>query len=432
MKKRSLWLLLLLFAASGTRAQHTNLSPYSRYGLGEIQSPGFSHHMGMGGLTTAMADLRLLNIENPATYSMLHVPSFNIGANSQSLILDDGTHTNTTTTVNFRHFAAGLPLGKRGGMSFGIVPYSTVGYDIATKEENADLGEVNYTYFGKGGLGKTYLGGAFSIINRDSARLSFGANAAFLFGSVDQTRRIIFASGSGAFNTRVQNALIVRGLTYDMGVFYSGYLNKNWRFSAGATSNLPVELNAKQNVLAVSYHNNSAVIDLVKDTLERIDSVNGSVDMPQKISYGLLLEWKKQWTIGMQYETQIWSHYQERFEDTTTNLLQNSQAFRVGLRYKPEPNLSPDSKIWNRCEYRLGARYATNYVHVGSHALDEYGLSMGIGIPMARLSSMVNFGIEFGERGNVAENGLREQFLNIQIDFALSPIGKWFRKPKYD
>lgn len=426
-------LALFLFLAGNTLAQETNTSPYSRYGLGELSSDGFAQHFGMGGLSYPIASWNRLNISNPATYSVLNHTSFDFALHGRRLILDDGTNTQETNFANFRHFALGVPIGKRWGGAFGLAPYSSVGYDITVTIDDPELGEVKQNYVGDGGFAKTFLGTSYAIINKDSTKLSLGANVNFLFGSIGQTRKSIFEASSGAFNTRIDNNLILADFTYDFGLYYSGYINeeKGIKLLSGATWNVPVSLKAKQDLLAVSYIVQST-IERPKDTLQLIDSISGNVDMPQRLGYGLAIEFSDQLLIGGQYETQAWANYSERFQDTTSNLLRNGQTIRVGMRYKPKLNLSPSAKVWNRAEYRLGYRISNNYIRVGEADLDERAISFGIGLPMSRNISMMNFGIEFGERGSVESNLLKEQFVNVYVGFALSPLGKWFARPKYD
>ena len=49
--------------------QNLNTSPYTRFGLGEINKPLTTHYIGMGGLSVSYADFQQVNISNPATYS---------------------------------------------------------------------------------------------------------------------------------------------------------------------------------------------------------------------------------------------------------------------------------------------------------------------------------------------------------------------------
>src|SRR5689334_16201838 len=63
-------------------AQSESVSPYSRYGIGDIPFNGFIKNIGMGGTGIAMRPSFNINITNPASYSSLWFTSFDIGVSS--------------------------------------------------------------------------------------------------------------------------------------------------------------------------------------------------------------------------------------------------------------------------------------------------------------------------------------------------------------
>ena len=49
-------------------AQTGSISPYSRYGIGDINPEGFSHQRGMGGIGAAVSSPNNINFINPAIH----------------------------------------------------------------------------------------------------------------------------------------------------------------------------------------------------------------------------------------------------------------------------------------------------------------------------------------------------------------------------
>jgi hypothetical protein len=82
---------------------------------------------------------------------------------------------------------AAFRLFKHVGMSFGIVPFTNIGYSYSTTE---DISSDNYstttytnTYSGSGGLHQVYLGLGWELFKG----LSIGANISYLWGTFDRS-----------------------------------------------------------------------------------------------------------------------------------------------------------------------------------------------------------------------------------------------------
>src|ERR1700758_1065222 len=95
----SLKCLLVIFPAllsSFAYAQTLSSSPYSRYGLGELQGTGLAQNYAMGGAGYAWRNDTIspnsINITNPASYSSLRVTTIELG------MLSNSTQFQTTDT----------------------------------------------------------------------------------------------------------------------------------------------------------------------------------------------------------------------------------------------------------------------------------------------------------------------------------------------
>lgn len=433
-KIKAIATLILAIACQQGFAQNTTSSPYSRYGLGDLNSTGFASHFSMGGLTAPIAHGNMLNISNPASYAYLKRPVFDFGVQSKTLQLSDATTTESSNSVALRNVAFGFPLSKRWGASFGLLPYSSTGYTISQTSFYSSIeSDVETLYEGEGGVNQFFIGSGYQLLSKDSSSLSFGFNASYLFGSVDRYRRTIYPDNVGFFNSRVRNSMRVSDVVFDAGLQYNTYISENLRFGAGASFNISSDVNASQDMLSVTYESTAFGFEIVKDTVEMQDTITGSVFMPQRYGIGFAFEWKKQWLIGVEYNAQDWSNYKESFGDVeVTDQLGSSQQFILGVRYRPQMNLSPNAKLWSNINYRAGFRYGTSYLQLDNTQLTEYGVSFGLGIPLAKTWSTLNFGIEVGERGSTDNNLVREQVMNLYVGLSLSPLERWFYKRKYD
>jgi hypothetical protein len=208
-------ILFILFASViSAGAQTTTSSPYSRYGIGDLQFGGFVKNLGMGGLSYGVRSPFNINISNPASYTDLALTTFELGANATFLELKNDSAKGAEDNSSFGYFALGFPVkAKKWGMSFGLLPYSNIGYSISKEEVNEAGDKRNLLFTGEGGLNQFYIGNAIQV----TKGLTAGVNAAFLFGTMNQSRRIYFPDG-GYINSRVTDENSVSDFYFTFGL----------------------------------------------------------------------------------------------------------------------------------------------------------------------------------------------------------------------
>ena len=143
-KSTALFLTILLAAISfGAKAQTstaTTSSPYSRYGLGDIDPQLLPQTAAMGGIGTAINKLsgyNNINSLNPASYGAINFTTIDAGINSNILSLSQ-TGQPSSTNANFRlsHVAFAVPVTRHSALSFGLLPYSELGYNYEISKPN--------------------------------------------------------------------------------------------------------------------------------------------------------------------------------------------------------------------------------------------------------------------------------------------------------
>ena len=131
---------LAIFAQEGTS------SPYSFYGIGDIKFKGTVENRSMGSLSV-FPDSIHINIQNPAHLASLKLTGLAIGgtyANTKSKTEAQEAKARRTT---LDYLAVGIPVGK-GGIGFGLIPYSSVGYKIGkiTHDINSNNDTIRSIY----------------------------------------------------------------------------------------------------------------------------------------------------------------------------------------------------------------------------------------------------------------------------------------------
>lgn len=138
-------------------------SPYSRYGFGLLSDGGNAFNKGMSGTAYGMRNGTELNTKNPASYAAIDSLSFlfDFGVSLQNgNINQNGTKTNAKNT-SVDYVTAGFRMAPRLGMSVGLVPFSTIGYNTYTTgtvpNTNPEVTRTT-TFSGDGGLHEVYAG----------------------------------------------------------------------------------------------------------------------------------------------------------------------------------------------------------------------------------------------------------------------------------
>jgi long-subunit fatty acid transport protein len=70
-----------------------------------------------------------LNMDNPASYANLKLTTFAVGGSYNTTQMKSSTVTESARRTTLDYLAVGLPMGKLG-VGFGLIPYSSVGYQI--------------------------------------------------------------------------------------------------------------------------------------------------------------------------------------------------------------------------------------------------------------------------------------------------------------
>ena len=144
MSKNRLHICILVFAICNLffmicHSQSFTNSPYSRFGLGELQYGGFAHNISMGGINAALQNDSTapfqINTSNPASHASLKLTSFDFGVKSNFRKLETTDKKNTSNQTALSYMALGFPVTKWWGASFGLLPYSSVGYKIHDEKE---------------------------------------------------------------------------------------------------------------------------------------------------------------------------------------------------------------------------------------------------------------------------------------------------------
>ena len=414
-KLKKLVVVVFVFCGLSTFAQLGTSSPYSRFGLGDLQGNAFPVYNALGGGVTALSSSNSVNPSNPASYTSFRANSFlfSTGGMHKTTQLQNSTDKQVTNNSAFSHLTIAFPISSKLGASFGMLPFSDIGYTLNARDTvvNADM-----IYTGDGGLSKVYFGGAYEPFKG----FSLGINASYLFGGLNRRKKLDYDDES-FFDSRSNSSINLKGYYYELGLLYKKELANEKELSFGLTANNNSTLRAKRTNIVETI---SGPYEIIKDTASNIVEW-GEVTLPNYISTGLMYRDGEKWLLIADYSMQNWADYTLLGESDD---LSNSMRLSGGLQYTPEFNSV--TKYYKRMQYRLGAAYSNTPLTLNDTQLKEMSVSFGFGIPVKKSRTKYDVSLTLGQRGTTDNSLIKEQF--VKFGLSVSYDGIWFVKRKYD
>jgi long-subunit fatty acid transport protein len=408
-----LFFTLISFAQQGTS------SPYSFYGIGDVKFKGTAENRAMGGLTI-YSDSIHLNFQNPASYSNLKLTTFSLGGTYLTTDLSTNKQSEKARRTAVDYLAVGLPLGKFG-VGFGLMPYSSVGYNIQSNiAATATNPEEIKQYSGTGGINKVFFGVGYAL----TKKLSVGVDYSYNFGKI-QTYSFRFIEGI-QYGTREKNLSDITGGTLTAGLNFNTPINKKLNGFASVTYSPDSKLSSlnSRNIATIQYSSSGA--EILVEPLD-VDVANTNLTIPSKLAVGFGLGQNKKWMLGTEITFQKSSGMGNRFNDINNVNYENSTRFALGGFYIP--NYNTFSKYYEKIIYRGGVRYENTGLIINNTSVKDYAVTAGIGLPLMGVFSNINVGLEYGQRGTTSANLVQENYTNISIGFSLND--KWFQKRRF-
>ena len=411
-------------------------SPYSQYGLGALASQATGFNRGMNGLAYGFHEHNQVNYMNPASYASVDSLSFifDAGVSLQLTNFDENGNKVNAHNADIEYVAASFRAFKHVGVSFGILPYSNVGYNFSnTQNVNAfpSTSSPNATYSniysGNGGLHMVYLGAGWEPFKG----IAFGANISYLWGTLNRSSTNTYSDSY--VNTLSKNYTAqVKSYKVDLGAQFTCPINKKNELTLGLAYSLGHNLGAEPECSIISTNSQTSVSDTTRYVVSK------AFEIPQTFGVGLMWNHNNRLKFGVDYQMQKWVKIQYpqliTINGKTSYSLVDGQFtdrhkltvggdYCKGERYRG---------FFSRMHYRGGVSYATPYLRInGQEGPRELSASFGVGIPIINgynNRSMLNISAEWVNQkavGLIKENTFR---INVGLTFN----ERWFAKFKVE
>ena len=264
----------------------------------------------------------------------------------------------------FDYVVAGFRVAKHVGVSFGVIPYTNIGYSYATtgdlnSRQSAFHQTYSNTFEGKGGLHQVYLGAGWQPFNG----LAIGANIGYLWGNY--TRSVINSYSDAYVNTISKYySATINNYKLDVGLQYTARFSKKDDLTIGLTYGLGHKLGTDPECSIISNNSQTNVADTTSLKIK-----NG-LELPHSYGAGLMFNHNNKWNIGVDYSLMQFGKvgYPEYTVENgfskyalSKQIYKDRHKFSVGAEFCPNEN---GRKFVDRIFYRIGASYATPYYKV--------------------------------------------------------------------
>ena len=406
MTKRYHILLAVLLMSVGLSAQNMTSSPFSRFAYGDLNENVPTGYRGMGGVGIGMRNNRAINPSQPASYTACDTLTFmfDVAASASWSRYRDAGGLKNKANGNLEYVTMQFPLYKRWiAMSVGLLPYSSVGYNISLSDSTAG-GAYHYVtnYYGDGNISEVYGGLSFNICNW----FALGFNVYYMWGDLSRIRSLTFVESG--LNPTIQDEILS---VSSVRLRYGAQFFHTW----GAHSiNVGAIFESKMKL-------NSELVLIETQSEDSIPIYKDGWQLPMVWGVGASYNWANRLTIGFDFERQHMASALYNGAEGRWSGLQDKNRYAFGVEYRHNP---AGRKYVERMLWRAGVSVQDEYLAaVGAKRVSA---SIGIGFPLWTIGTVINTTIEYTHRGT--PSGLEDNSLRLTIGASIAE--NWFFKRK--
>ena len=165
---------------------------------------------------------------------------------------------------------------------------------------------------------------------------------------------------------------------------------------------------------------NSRIVDTIKSTIDP----NYNVEIPDRYSFGFTAGIENKLIVGFDYSYQDWSKVETINSNDAYDV---DQYFNFGIEYIP--NKYSLRNYIKRINYRAGAYLNNSYLKLNGEQIKNYGITFGLGFPIANQRTSINLSCSIGKKGTTASGLIEENYTAFGINLTLYDF--WFIKRKF-
>lgn len=434
-------LTAVLIWATKANCQQNTRSPYSLYGVGILHSDCFADNAAIGRNNSSYRFQSNFSLKNPASLSALNVSVFNV-----SPFIELGKYTTSTVTsdfsnAGFNYIALAAPVKKlKSGISFSLLPFSDIGYNIYNTKDSGGL-NIRNEYQGRGGLSRFNLGWGTKV----SKYVSAGFNYSYIFGQVDETQKRRYPGNRVMTSFSDNNNLYLRGNRLDLGLQFHLTSDSGICHVLGVNFTSSTKLKGEQSRLIYTFTEVYIGTENEWDTILYEKEKKTNVTLPQSINISYTIGKNEKWQASTAISQNMWNNYKSVFGNNSG--FSDETQFSLGFFICPKPIFDRAVKNDKLKNYLKSIRYSagyfqnTGFVNINDKKISENSISLGLGFPFTQIhkhvdgtriisTSRIFVTGEYITRGTTQNNLIQENFFRITLGLNLAD--KWFNKRLYN
>jgi hypothetical protein len=293
----------------------------------------------------------------------------------------------------------------------------TVGKD--DPEYDPVTGAYTENHIGEGSFSNLFLGTGLNITKNISA----GINMSLLFGNIKRVNQFDFSDYYYVYNNNSTEKLRLSGINLDYGLQYTAAFKKDYFINGGISFSSGKHCKSYYEKLPIRF-TAYGTSDTIMQSYISDDSTRAYI--PGTLRIGLSFGKKNKFMAGIDYVTTKWT---DAIIMGSEGYLGDTKSLLFGIEYIPEKY--SNYSFVKRMEYRIGGHIEDNYLVLNGQQVKEYGMSLGVGIPMRRTLSKTNLFIDY-TRKSVAYGAYQFMENYFTMGISLNLYDFWFIKRKYD
>ena len=380
--------------------QNNTSSPFSCYGLGDINDNVPNCYRAMGSVGIGMRNRKVICPSQPASITACDSLTFmfDLAADVMWTRYGDDVGVKNKANGNLEYITLQFPLYKRWvAFSAGLMPFSSVGYEISLRDSIHSDYHYTSTFYGNGGISQVYGGLSVNLFDW----VALGANVYYMFGNVTNSRSVVFDEAE--VNSVVQaSELSVSSVRFREGIQFFHTFGKHSFVLGGIFEN-------RQTL-----HSDYLLVESTQ--LDTVWTYENIAQVPMMFGVGASYTWDNRLTMGFDFSRYYWSKTKNisGFDDLRDR---NKYAFGLEYRHNPIGRNYAERMFW-----RVGCNVSDSYVT--KITAPDYQVSIGVGFPLRNVGTVFNATIEYGHRGPAAS--LQENYLRLTINASIAE--NWFFK----
>lgn len=404
---RRLLFVVVVFCTGALAVMAQGGSYYSVFGIGDIRRTVGALYDGMAGTSLAMPSTHGINLSNPALLGMSPYTRLQMGYrfNQYRNSLGGASLAQNNGEIDGILGLFGIDTAAGVGVTFGVVPVSSVNYQTSTELRRSIDGRTvtgRSVRSGEGGVSALVLGAS----GRLAHNLYVGASMQSLFGTITLADQVSIDGGTGFVMTQI-TAYDLRGILWRGGVYWTPVPNLN----IGAVVSGGADGSVRNSYRAAGYDASNVSFD----SLVQTETASG---LPLTLGIGASLLSGK-FLFGADVETTDYTALSvHRSADATVG-----RSLRASVGFSRPGAVLTSADFLDRMGYHGGIGFEQLYHTVRGSTVSEYYGAFGTDFPMGG-AAIVDASVNIGVR-QAGANDITSLFARLFVTVSIGEI--WFK-----